>query len=142
MVPGELNSFYDRRGIDNVRILQIGPGAGYAYTLVLPLHFYVMGSLVMNLNMSLVQENGPAYKTDNFGVNADMFYRVSAGYSNGNWNINLFHNSNKLSAKGALSGNRYVIDTGIYRLIVSKRFHPGVKSKKLLRPIDRIMSNR
>lgn len=142
LVPGDLSSSYDQRGIAKARIMEIGPGAGYAYTQVLPFNLYLMGCIVMNLNMSLVQESGVTAKTDHFGINADMLYRYSVGYNNGNWNVNVFRVSNKVSAKSALSGNRYVFDTGIYRLIIAKRLNPGVRGRKLLKPIDRIMGGR
>ncbi len=139
LVPFELSSYYDRRSISKVRILEIGPGAGYAYTLVLPYHLYITASFNINVNLGLVKETGANTSTDHVSVNANMLYRLGGGYNNGNWNLNAFWVNTRFAAKGDLSGNSYLLNTGNYRLIFSKRLQPGPKLKKMLRPLDRLL---
>ncbi|MEO6000568.1 MAG: DUF4421 domain-containing protein [Chitinophagaceae bacterium] len=140
LVPSTLFSFYDRRSISNVRILEIGPGVGYAYTLVLPYHFYATGSVNVNVNFGLVKETGMNTGSANHvSANANMLYRVGAGYNDGEWNVNAFWVNTRFAAKGSLSGNSYILNAGNFRLIFSKRLQPGPKLKKLLRPLDRVL---
>lgn len=134
LVPSQLNLFYDRREIRRVRFIKIGPGAGYAYTQVLPLHLYITASLTANVNLALVQETGVSSgMVSHLSVNANLIYRLAAGYSNGIWNVTAFWLNNRNSTKGALSGNDYIFNTGNYRLILAKRIQPGDKTKRFLK---------
>jgi hypothetical protein len=139
LVPSVLSANHAQRDINTISMVQFGPGAGYAYTLVLPYHFFITGSARANVNLGLVRQTGPGLHNSHTGVNANILYRFSAGYANGNWNINFFRVNNRQSIRADSDGNRYMLNTGIYRLLVAKRFHPGPKSKKLLSPIDRVM---
>jgi hypothetical protein len=140
LVPSMLSLNNGQRNINRVSMVQFGPGAGYAYTLVLPFHFFVTGSVQANVNLGLVRQTGAGLHNTHTGVNANILYRFSAGYANGNWNINFFRMNNRQSIKADADGNRYMLNTGIYRLLIAKRFSPGPKGKKLLRPIDLVMN--
>lgn len=139
LVPALLALFYDRRSISQVRIFEIGPGVGYAYTLVLPYHFYLTGSFNVNVNLGLVKETGTDGSTNHVSANANMLYRLGAGYNNGNWNLNAFWVNTRFAAKGDVTGNSYIFNAGNYRLIFSKRLQPGPKLKKFLRPLDKVL---
>lgn len=125
-----------KRNINLVNVLQFGPGAGYAYHLVLPLNLFIMGSINANLNLNFVTESGENIRTNQLSVNPSILYRAATGYSNGNWNVNLSVFNQQLPAKGASSGNKYIINTGNWRLNIAKRLHPGEKGKRFLRPIS------
>jgi hypothetical protein len=139
LVPSVLSINHRQRNINTISMVQFGPGAGYAYTLVLPFHFFVTGSVQANVNLGLVRQTGNALRNSHTGVNANMHYRFSAGYANGNWNINFFRINHRQSVKADGDGNRFMLNTGIYRVLIAKRFSPGIKAKKLLRPVDMIM---
>ncbi len=138
LVPSLLRTFYDPRSIKSVRLFQIGPGVGYAYTQVLPANFFLSGSLTISGNFGLVQESGTSETTNRVGINATMQVRAGAGFNNGNWVVNAFWLNGRDGAKGAPSGNNYVLNTGNVRLIVAKRIQPGKGLRKLLRPLDKI----
>ncbi|MEJ7767685.1 MAG: DUF4421 domain-containing protein [Chitinophagaceae bacterium] len=133
LVPSPLVTFYDNRGIRRVRYVKIGPGAGYAYTQVLPLHLFITASLTANVNLAYVQETGISSGLKNhFSVNANLIYRLAAGYSNGNWNVSAFWINNRNPTRGASSGNDYLLHAGNYRLILAKRIQPGKRTKNFL----------
>lgn len=136
LVPSVLTPFYDSRGIRGVRFLELGPGAGYAYTQVLPYHFFLSGSVTFNLNLGFINETGLTGSTNHISANAGLIYRMAAGFSNGNLTINFFWINSKVIAKGDESGNRYVLNSGTMRLIFARRFHPGPRVKKYLKYID------
>lgn len=137
LIPSALASLYERKNIQNVQLIAIGPGAGYAYTQVLPLHLFVTGTLTLNVNLGHTREYGPGTSSNNISANANLFYRLAAGYDNGNTTISFFWLNNKISANGAVDNYRYGLNTGNFRFIVAKRFQPGSRSKKILRHIDR-----
>jgi hypothetical protein len=139
LVPSQLALFYDRRSISKVRILEFGPGVGYAYTQVLPYNFFLTGFYTFNVNLGLVKETGISGSTDHISANANMIYRVGAGYNNGDWNISAFWANARFSARGSLSGNDYLTNTGNYRLNFTKRIQPGPKVRKRLRLIERAL---
>lgn len=139
IVPSQLASFYDRRAISKVKVFEIGPGVGYAYTQVLPYNLYLTGSFTLNVNLGLVHEIGLSESSNRVSVNPNMLYRIGGGYNNGNWNVNAFWVNSRLTAKGIPIGNTYLLNTGNYRIIFSKRIQAGPRLKKLLRPLDRVL---
>lgn len=141
IIPSALASLYERNNIKNVQVIAIGPGAGYAYTQVLPFHLFVTGSLILNLNLGHTREYGLGKASNNISVNANLFHRLAAGYDNGNIIINFFWLNNKISANGAVNNYRYRLNTGNFRFIVAKRFQPGLRSRKILRYVDRYFSS-
>lgn len=137
LIPFALASLYERNNIQNVQVIAIGPGAGYAYTQVLPFHLFVTGTLTLNLNLGHAREYGPAKNSNNISANANLFYRLAAGYDNGNTIINFFWLDNNISANGAVNNYRYILSTGNFRFIIARRLQPGPRGKKMLRYVDR-----
>ena len=137
LIPFALASLYQRNNIRNVQVIAIGPGAGYAYTQVLPFHLFVTGTLTLNLNLGHAREYGSATNSNHISANANLFYRLAGGYDNGHTIINFFWLNNKISANGAVNNYRYLLNTGNFRVIVARRFQPGPRSKKTLRYVDR-----
>jgi hypothetical protein len=125
-----------KRDISSAEIIQLGPGVGYAYHLVLPWNLFIMTSVNGNLNLNFVREGGGSATSNQLSVNPALLYRAAAGYTNGNWNVNLSVFNQQLPAKGASSGNKYITNTGNFRLNIAKRLVPGEKGKRLLLPIS------
>ena len=134
--PSQQNHLGNKRNISSVNIMQLGPGAGYAYHLVLPLNFFIMGSVNGNLNLNLVSESGGSVRTNQLSVNPAVLYRAATGYADGNWNVNVSIFNQQLPAKGASFGNKYIINTGNIRFTIAKRLQPGERGKRLLSPIS------
>jgi len=122
--------------------MQLGPGAGYAYHLVLPLNLFVMGSLIGSINMDYVTEANANGQTSRFNLMPGLFYRVAAGYSNGRWNFNASVFNAELATTGSAPISRYIVNTGNYRITLARRFVPGKKTKSLLKPIHSLNLSR
>lgn len=137
LIPSALASVYERNSIQDVQFIAIAPGAGYAYTQVLPFHVFVTGTLIFNLNLGHAREHDPGTNSNNISANANLFYRIAAGYDNGSIIITFFWLNNLISANGAVNNYRYELNTGNFRFIIAKRFQPGTRSKKTLRYVDR-----
>src|SRR5678816_2617260 len=56
IVPALFSHTYPQAGINKINILSFGPGAGYAYTLVMAQHFFITGSVVINLSLIHISE--------------------------------------------------------------------------------------
>src|SRR5690606_7789450 len=51
LVRSFLSGYYPQRDVYRVRLLELGPGIGYAYTAVWKEHFFVTGGLTVNFDM-------------------------------------------------------------------------------------------
>lgn len=136
LVPKTIEDGYSEKGIHRVNYLSIGPGAGYAYTLVVDRHLYFTGSLTGNLNFSYSNKSKYDKHDHNVNLNLASQFKVAAGYNGRNWNISANYIANDLPFKGSDAGNKYFIRTGNYRFIIGKRFMPGKKIQKTLSPLN------
>ncbi|MEO6669726.1 MAG: DUF4421 domain-containing protein [Ferruginibacter sp.] len=127
--------------INKINYLSIGPGAGYAYTLVMFEHFFITGTLTANLNISYTTEHAAEKKANRFSFQPLTSFRVAAGYNSRRWSVSATWMDANLPFNGKAPENRYVMNTGNYRLIVARRFLPGKKLKKHLRKMEKEMKN-
>jgi Domain of unknown function (DUF4421) len=138
LVPVNFADQYNQRDISAVRFIVLGPGAGYAYTLVILQNFFMTGSVVVNADVEYSTESGDLIKANRFSFAPNLSYRFAMGYNSPNWSVNVTNIGNRVSIKGASSADRYILSTGNYRLIFAYRFSPGPKLRKMLTPIDRL----
>lgn len=139
-VPSALKNNYAQAGINNIKFFSFGPGVGYAYTLVVNQHFFVMGSLALNLNLGFSTETGTAGNSNKIALNPESVFRMAAGYNSSTWNLSANWVGNRLPVRGASSTNNYLVQTGNYRIILAKKIMPGPKLKKPLSKIDRFLN--
>lgn len=132
-IPAELTASYSQVGIEKVRFIELGPGGGYAYTLVIDKHFFIMGSATVTLDIGLSREFKEEGTSDKFIFNPNLGYRGVIGYNSHDWNVNLSIVGNRVSVKGATSSDKYIFSAGNYRLTLAKRFVPGPKLKRKLK---------
>jgi hypothetical protein len=138
-VPTNISNRYPQAGINNLNFFSIGPGVGYAYTLVVQKHFFATGSLTLNMNLGFSAEKSNTGKANKTYVNPTSIFRLAAGYNSSSWNVSANWIANRVPFRGASSSNNYLMETGNYRIILAKKITPGKKTKKLLTPLDRIL---
>src|SRR5690606_6170000 len=63
-VTSEYRSAFDSPEVDRIRMLKIGPGLGYGYTLVAGDHLFFSGSATATINLSVVKEFTDAGSAD------------------------------------------------------------------------------
>ena len=142
LVPEKFGTSYPQVGINQVRFLSFGPGFGYAYTFVMQQHYFVTGSLSLNLNLGFSAE------TDRAHINNDVYaipvttYRFAGGYNSSKWHISATWTGNRLPVQGASSPNNYLLQTGNVQLKFGKKIMPGQRLKKRLRFLDRATNHR
>lgn len=135
LVPAALSASYSPKNVRSLRFVELGPGVGYAYTLVLQRHFFLTGSLTGSLNLGFVKEITENYKTDKVTLTPNYLYRVVGGYNTYDWTVSLSLIRSDVHIRGASSPDKYFVSIGNYRLTFAKRFYPGPKLKKKLKPI-------
>lgn len=134
-VPWAYKPGHPQSMINQVQFFQIGPGVGYAYAWVIKKHFFMMGSLQTNLNLSYTKEFDQMGDEGRFSVRPNLSYKLSLGYNGSVWNTNINWVSNAVNFKGASSTRPYQLETGNIRLNISRRIAPGPKLEKQLKRI-------
>ncbi len=120
-VPASVQNRFPQSGINNINFFRVGPGIGYAYTLVIATHFFITGSLIGNLDLSFTTEKG-AGKNNAFTVSPSSVYKAALGYNSSSWNVSANLTGNALWIKSASSPKNYYWPSGNYRLVVAKKF--------------------
>jgi hypothetical protein len=130
-VPNQLDTTFDQRNIRKFHLFEIGPGAGYAYTLVVKEHAFLMASFNVGLNFSYSREIGND-KGTKIGVWGDYTFRIGAGYNANKWNVGLSWLATRISSEGHTSLYKYIYNAGGYKLVYARRFAIGHKMRRIL----------
>lgn len=141
LVPVNLKPFYSSGDINRIETVTVSPGAGYAYTLVVDRHIFFTGSLTANLNLSYLNEKSFTTSNNRISVNPTLNFRIAGGYNGDKWSVSAIWNDLVLPVKGNNADNKYLFNTGNYRVFVARRFHTGKKWQKRLKPIDKIFKD-
>lgn len=137
-VPQALSDNYTQRGFDKIKYFSIGPGIGYAYTLVALQHLFITGSVTANLNFNVTTESLGQAQNNHFSISPLARFRVAAGYNGRVWNVSANWIADQLPFRGDASESKYLLQTGNYRIIIARRLFPGPKLKKPLRIADAV----
>src|SRR5258705_7254913 len=127
-VPKSVQNSFPQAGLSTINFFRIGPGAGYAYTLVIAKHFFITGSLIGNLDFSFTTEKA-VNKNNKFALSPTTVYKAAMGYNSRSWNVSANLTGNGLWIKGSASSKDYYWPNGNYRLVVSKKFDLKQKHK-------------
>ena len=139
LVPSHISSYYPQQGIQRVRLLELGPGAGYAYTAVWEENLFLTGSATVNADISMVKEENALGSVNRTSVSPNATLRAVAGYNSEEWAATISWLHNSTNAKGRSSNYEYGIKTGDFRITLARRLTPGNKLKRKLQPvIDRL----
>jgi uncharacterized protein DUF4421 len=123
LVPTLLSHEYPQAGIKKINIMSIGLGAGYAYTLVIQQHFFIMGSMIINLDANFTKEEQEGVKTlKTTSFNPSEVFKVAAGYNGRLWNVSANWSGAGFWVKGATVEKDYFFPTGNIRVVVAHRF--------------------
>ena len=122
IVPALLSHTYPQAGIDKINILSFGPGAGYAYTLVMAHHFFITGSMVINLDVNFVREETGSKKEKNVSLNPSEVFKAAVGYNGRKWNVSANWTGNGFSVQGAATPDNYFFPAGNIRVVVAHKF--------------------
>lgn len=143
MAKDEMNLIPDQfmgdpsRNFKTLSFFELGPNAGYAYTLVIKEHFFITASAAANLGVGYSTHDGESGRHTKWGINPNYFLRAFVGYNSETWSINAnyVHNNVRLIENNGFSS---AMMTGNYRLNFIYRFLPGPRLKNRLKLLDKI----
>jgi len=139
LVPTQVDPSYAQKGIKKVHFFEIGPGAGYAYTLVYREHYFLLGSATVNLDFRYTREKEIDHNADKLDVTPNFIFHAGVGYNSEKWNLSMLWVANQTHVRGEASDYKYAVATGNYRLIFAKRFLLNRKVKNVLGPINELI---
>jgi len=139
VVPATIDSSYSRMNIAKIHFFEIGPGIGYAYTYVFKEHYFILGSLTVNVDLSYTREKATDHYADKFIISPNYIFRAGAGYNTAKWNLSILWVATYIHFAGEVSDYKYRISTGNYRLFYARRFTINKKVKNVLEPINNLV---
>jgi hypothetical protein len=85
-VPPELQYDYTQKDVNELRYFNLGAGAGYAYTLVIARHYYILANLNGTISLNLSKESTNTGLTQHdAGLVFTPIYRLALGYNSERW---------------------------------------------------------
>lgn len=122
LVPSKIQAGFPQAGMTKLRYFTFGPGAGYAYTVVIEKHFYLMLSLIGNLKVNMVTENFGSGDLKNISIAPSAILKTGIGYNSDNLSFGANLTGNGLWVKGKSNNNNYYMRSGMFRVQVAKKF--------------------
>ncbi len=128
LVPNQVSNNYKQAGINKINFFSIGPGIGYAYTLVFGKNYFITGSAVGNLDINFSTEERTSDKHNKFSLLPGGIYKGAIGYNSDNWSISANITGNALYVGSYASSKEYFLPTGNFRFILARKI--GLKTHK------------
>ncbi|MDQ6845384.1 MAG: DUF4421 domain-containing protein [Bacteroidota bacterium] len=125
LVPVNVSNNYDQAGIDRINFFSIGPGIGYAYTLVISKNFFITGSAIGSIDLNFSGEEKVGDKKNKVSVIPGGVYKGAIGYNSDTWSVSANITGNALYVGSESSSKEYFLPTGGLRFIVAKKLAPG-----------------
>ena len=127
LVPSKAGSNYTQAGIDKINFFSIGPGIGYAYTLVISKHFFITGSAIGSLSVNISSEQNSGNKKSKVKIIPGGIYKAAIGYNSSTWSVSATLLGNALYAASAASSKEYFLPTGSVNFIIASKI--GIKKR-------------
>ncbi|WP_118976877.1 DUF4421 domain-containing protein [Taibaiella koreensis] len=139
LVPRELAGQFPQGNVKRMRFFNIGPGGGYAYTFVYKRNWFATGSLTVNIPIDFVNEATLTEEKNKISVSPNFMVRVAVGYNSRRWIYTASLVNSTVTADGSYNEGMYRISTGNYRLTVARRFTLDRKTRKTIKPVDKVL---
>jgi len=121
LVPNAVSNNFPQSEVNQINFFSIGPGIGYAYTLVINKYFYITGSAIGSIDVNFSTEKKPGNKDKKVSVLPGGVYKGAIGYNSDSWSISANIIGNALYAGSASSPKEYFLPTGNLRLIIARK---------------------
>ena len=129
-VPTRVDTLYSNH-TKKLHLFGIGPGIGYAYTLVVHQHYFLMGSANATLEFGYSKEYGNSIGTK-FGFWENYVFRIGTGYNSHKWNLGFSWIDGYINTSGGKTLYKYIYNLGNYRLVYARRFGVNYESRRML----------
>lgn len=131
LVPSALAPIYEQAGVTKMRYFDIGPGIGYAYTLVVQSHFYATAGVTVSFPLSFHSQLRGDNKEHKLSISPDILSRAGIGYNSDRMNISVLWVNSTVQTRG--QRGEYSIRTGNVRVNAAYRLTAGPWLKRKLR---------
>lgn len=121
LIPVKLAGSFANKDFYRFHFISIGPGIGYARTLVFKQHFYLLGSAIVNANIVFSTDKNNLIKNTRTGFEPALNFKTAAGYSGTAWNVSLSWAGNVLLAKQAYVSKANIFPVSEVRLTLAKQ---------------------
>lgn len=126
--------------VRNLKSYNLGPTVGYGYNLIFLKDFFLSAAVQVTVSAShnttkIVEDESIHLKTK-WSCSPNATGRASVGYMKDNWSVSVYFVNQTTTSRDGF-GNSYAMNTGNFRMNFVKRFTPGKKVAKLLKPVDR-----
>jgi hypothetical protein len=99
LIPSKSSKLFPN--FSDFHYISFGPGIGYAYTMVIKKHFYVLASAIINGNINFSTSENGSINANNTSFQPGISFKTAAGYGGNVWNISLSYAGNILWVKQA-----------------------------------------
>jgi hypothetical protein len=120
LIPQSVAAHFPEANFTDFHFISFGPGIGYAQTIVIKKHFYVLASAIINGNINFsTYKNGSNNNETSFepGLN----FKTAAGYGGAVWNASLSWAGNILLVKQAHVSGANVFPVSEVRLTLARQ---------------------
>jgi hypothetical protein len=121
LVPSKVSSSFEQAGVDKVSFVSIGPGIGYAYTLVSG-KFFITGSAIATADVNFSNEETAGSQNKQVTVTPGAIYKAALGFNSSDWSVTANIVGNALYVGSKVSEKEYFLPTGIMRFIIARKF--------------------
>jgi hypothetical protein len=121
LIPIKLAGSFANKDFNKFHFISIGPGVGYAHTVVLKQHFYLLGSAIISANIIFSTDQNDVAKNTRTGFEPALNFKTAAGYSGKAWNVSLSWAGNVLLAKQAYVSKENSFSVSEVRLTLAKQ---------------------
>ncbi|MEJ7736650.1 MAG: DUF4421 family protein [Chitinophagaceae bacterium] len=113
----------NKKSTNKISFLNVGPGIGYAYTLVLQKNYFISGSVIGNADLNIVTEDEAQGNNSKTNIGFSGVYKGAIGYNSGTWSVAGTVSGILLSSKAVYSSKNYLYNTGIFRISIGRKFN-------------------
>ena len=121
LVPSQVSNNFKQAGIDRINFLSVGPGIGYAYTLVIAKNFFITGSAIGSVDVNFSSEEKGGSKMKATSIIPGGIYKGAVGYNSSVWSVSATVTGNALYIGSESSSKEYFIPTGNLRFTIARK---------------------
>lgn len=139
-IPVAQAAAFPEGNVKDMRYVQFGPGAGYAYNFVYKRNYF----LLLSANAKGLVEWGRETTVDDqqkshWTLQPGVQLLGAIGYQNSRWGINFSALNTRTWSQSQVYNTNYRMDVGVVKLTVLKRLNHSDFSRKVLRPFDKLL---
>jgi hypothetical protein len=120
LIPQKVADRFPQADFYRFHFISFGPGIGYAQTIVIKKHFYILGSAIINGNINFSTYNNGSVNNET-SFEPGIIFKTAAGYGGAVWNASLSWAGNILLVKQSNVSRANVFPVSEVRLTLARQ---------------------